>query len=340
MLRNAVGIMLLETVFLTFLTISTDARLDGRTKIFVTMDILKLIVSSVTGSTGEVYSIVPGDAEPHGFTLTPSVVRNASDADLIVLTGHMEWENDLVKRVAEEKGVEPDSICLNLLDLVEKNGTILELEGGSNIHGFWLLPDNAVLIARALRDRLSVLRPENSEEYWSNCMVFEEKVSSLKIFLERLSERHGLSGRKAVIGFYAEQYVVEAMGLKVGAVLVGEGEAISPGSLSRVYGGLRSGEYACVVVSDTALLMSGVQNALREISKDTGCPIAYVSVVSASGVKDYDSIMYYNAGQVYSALLSERGSVSSGFNIYLLATLLALLVIVLETIILVRRSNA
>ncbi len=339
MLRNTVGIMLL-TLLLTFLPMPTYARLDGKTKIVVTLDILRPIVSSVTGSTGEVYSIVPGDAEPHGFTLTPSVVRNASDADLIVITGHMEWEEDLVKRVAEERGVETGSISLNLLELVERNGTILELEGGRNTHGFWLLPDNAVLIARALRDRLSTLRPEHSEEYWFNYRLFEEKVSSLKIFLERLSEKHGSSGRRVVIGFYEEQYVVEAMGLKAGAVLVGEGEAISPGSLSRVYDGLKSGEYACIVVSDTALLMSGIQNALREVSKDTGCNIAYVSVVSASGVKDYDSVMYYNAGQVYGALLSERGTVSSGLNIYLLTTLAALLVIVLETIILVRRSKS
>ncbi|MEM3658890.1 MAG: metal ABC transporter substrate-binding protein [Thermoproteota archaeon] len=339
MLRNAIGIMLLATVFLTFSTMYTGARLDGKTKIVVTIDILRPIVSSITGSRGEVYSIVPGDAEPHGLTLTPEVVRNASDADLIVITGHMEWEKDLVKRVAEERGVETGSITLNLLDLVERNGIVLKLEGGRNIHGFWLLPDNAVLIARALRDRLSSLRPEYSEEYLSNCMFFEEKVSYLKSFLESLSEKHGTSGRKVVIGFYAEQYVVEAMGLKAGAILVGEGEAISPGSLSRVYDGLKSGEYACIVVSDTALLMSGVQNALREVSRDTGCRIAYVSVVSAGGVKDYDSIMYYNAGQVYGALLSEKESVSSGINIYLLTTLAALLVIVLETIILVRRSK-
>lgn len=339
MLRNTVGTIILVTVFLQFSPVSAYAEPYGKTRIVVTMDILRPIVSSVTGSAGEVYSIVPGDAEPHGFTLTPSIVRNASSADLIIITGHMEWEEDLVKRVAEERGVETGSIMLNLLDLVERNGTILELEGGRNVHGFWLLPDNAILIARALRDRFSNLRPERSEEYRFNCMLFEEKVSSLKIFLQRLSEKHGSSGKRVVIGFYGEQYVVEAMGLKAGAVLVGEGEAISPRSLSRVYEGLKSGEYACIVVSDTALLMSGVQNALREISKDTGCKIAYVSVVSATGVKDYDSIMYYNAGQVYGALLSEREAVSSGVNIYLLTTLAALLVLMLETIILVRRSK-
>ncbi|MBO3831956.1 MAG: zinc ABC transporter substrate-binding protein, partial [Candidatus Brockarchaeota archaeon] len=137
MLRNTVGTIILVTVFLQFSPVSAYAEPYGKTRIVVTMDILRPIVSSVTGSAGEVYSIVPGDAEPHGFTLTPSIVRNASSADLIIITGHMEWEEDLVKRVAEERGVETGSIMLNLLDLVERNGTILELEGGRNVHGFW-----------------------------------------------------------------------------------------------------------------------------------------------------------------------------------------------------------
>lgn len=340
MLRRTGGIILLATVFLAFSKVSTGAVEERRVRILVTMDILRPIVSSVTGSAGEVYSIVPGDVEPHGFTLTPSVVKNASNADLIVITGHMEWEADLVSRVAEEKGVRPDSISVNLLDLIRGNGTLLELEGERNIHGFWLMPDNALLVASALKDRLSTIRREYSEEFSSNYLVFQSRVSSLKAFLTRLSEKYTSSGRKVVIGFYAEQYVVEAMGLRVGAVLVGEEGVVKPESLSRVYEGFKSGEYACIVISDTALSMSGVQNALQQIARETGCSIAYVTVVSTNGIENYDSLMYYNAGQVYSALSSGRAPVSSGFNVYLLTTLAALLVIALETIILVRRGKA
>jgi zinc/manganese transport system substrate-binding protein len=339
LLRKTIIIMLLLAFPSPWLK-TCGARQNRMVRVVVTIDVLRPIVSSITGNVGEVYSIVPENAEPHSFTLTPSAVRNASDSDLIVITGHMEWEADLVNRVAEEKGVNPDSISINLLDLIESNGILLELEGERNIHGFWLLPDNALLIASALKDRLSAIRPEYSEEFLSNYIVFRSKVSSLKAFLNRLSEKYASSGRKVVIGFYAEQYVVEAMGLRVGAVLVGEEEVIKPESLSRVYDGFKSGEYACIVISDTALLMSGVQNALQQISRETGCSIAYVSAVSTNGIENYDSIMYYNAGQVYSALSSGRAPVSSGFNIYLLTTLAALLVVTLETIILVRRGKA
>lgn len=307
---------------------------QNKIRVAVTLEVLKPLVSAVAGDAGDVYSVVPEEAEPHSFTLTPSVVRDALNSDLIVITGHMEWEEDLVKRVAEAKGVHPASISLNLLNL--SGIKLLDLDGERNIHGFWLFPDNAIVIARGIRDRLSALRPESSEVFSSNCMGFEERVSKLKAFLKDISERYGSSGTKVVIGFYAEQYVTEAIGLKPDAVLVGEGETVNPGTLSNVYNGLRSGEYACVVISDTALRMSGVQSALQEISKDTGCSIAYVSVISTSGLQYYDALMYYNAGHVYAALLSGRRLPSGSLNVYLLTSLLALALVAIETVLLVR----
>lgn len=333
MLRKMIIVVTIY-VFLMGLSIFTIAQSREKIRVAVTIDILKPIVYSIMGGLGEVYSVVPEEAEPHGFTLTPSVVRDALNSDLIIVTGHMEWEEELVKQVAEERGVPPGSISLNLLNLTGIK--ILEFEGERNIHGFWLLPDNAVIIAEALRNRLSELRPEYSKEFSSNFMLFEEQVSNLKAFLNRLSEKYDSSGKKVVICFYAEQYVAEAMGLKTDAVLVGEEEIVRPESLSRVYNSLRSGEYACMIASDTALWMSGVQNTLQQVSKETGCSIAYVSVVSTNGLEQYDEVMYYNAGQVYSALLSGNRSASSEFDVYFLITLIAMLVIIFETVLLVK----
>ena len=303
-------------------------------KVVVTLSILQTIVSPIVGDVGEVYSIVSGDVEPHSFTLTPSTIQEALNSDLIVITGHMDWEMELIERVSEEKGVQPSLISLNLLNLTGIK--ILEIEGVKNIHGFWLLPDNAIVIARALRDKLSTLKPEFSEKFSQNYLLFERDVLNLKTVLVELSEKYNCLGKMVVVGFYAEQYVAEALGLKVDVSLIGEGETIRPDSLTKIYNGLKSGDYVCIVVSDTALLMSGVQTALREVSEETGCSIAYVFTVSSNGLDRYDNLMYYNAGQVYSALLSNRKSPSNGLNVYLLTTILALLIIAFETILLIR----
>lgn len=334
MLLKKTSIIIVATLLLSLNFSECSIQQEGRIRIVVTLDILQTIVSPVLGDMGEVYPIVSGDAEPHSFTLTPSIIREALNSDLIVITGHMDWEKELVERVSEERGVQPGLISLNLLNL--SGIRILEVEGGRNVHGFWLLPDNVVTIARALKDRLSTLKPEYAEKFSENYMLFEGEVLKLKNTLIKLSEKYGYLGKRVVVGFYAEQYIAEAMGLKVDVVLIGEEETIRPETLTRIYTGFKSGDYACIVVSDTALLMSGVKNALKEVSEEVGCTVAYVFTTSSNGLGRYEYVMCYNAGQVYNALLSNRRSISSELNIYLLTTVIALLVIVVETVLLVR----
>ena len=335
MLKKTIITMVIMTLMgLTTFT-GLSVQKEEKIKVAVSIDILRPIVSEVIGDIGEVYSIVPEGAEPHSFTLTPDAVKRALDADLIVITGHMEWEEKLVRQVADERGVQPESISVNLLKL--SGIKILEIEGERNIHGFWLLPDNAVTIAKALKSKMLALKPEYSGELSYNCAVFEKEVSNLKNFLSNLSEKYNLLGKRVVVGFYAEQYIAEAMGLKVDVALIGEGATIRSDSLSKIYEGFKSGKYACIIVSDTALLMGNIREALKELSEETGCSIAYVLTISTSGLERYDAIMYYNAGQVYNALLSEHKTNPGGINIYLFVSIIALLIIVLETVLLVRR---
>lgn len=307
---------------------------DGMVRVSVSIDILKSIVSPIISGVGEVHSIISGDVEPHSFTLTPEAINIARESDLIIITGHMKWEEDLINQVAEEKGVSADSISINILNL---NGIrILDLNGERNVHGFWLLPDNALIIARGIREKLSTLKPELSKKISDNYERFERKIFNLKFFLRNLSDKYGSHNRSVVIGFYAEHYIAEAIGLKVGSLLIGEEESIRPESLRRIYEGFKSGEYSCIIVSDTALLIGDFQNALKRVSEETGCSIAYVLTISSNGIEEYDAIMYYNAGQVYSALLSRHGASSNGFNIYILVIILLLLTIIFETALLFR----
>ncbi len=322
-------------LLLSLISFSTcSAHQKEKIRIVVTLDILQTIVSPILGDMGEIYPIISGGVEPHSFTLTPSIIREALNSDLIVITGHMNWEKELVERVSEERGVHPSLISLNLLNL--SSIRILEIEGERNVHGFWLLPDNVVAIAKALKDKLSTLKPEYSEILSENYVLFEREILKLKDTLIKLSEKYGCLGRRVVVGFYAEQYIAEAMGLKVDTVLIGEEGTIRPEILIRIYGGFKSGDYACIIVSDTALLMNNVQNTLKEMSEETGCSIAYVFTISSSGLDRYDYVMFYNAGQVYSAVLSSHRSVSSGLNVYLLTTVLLLFAVIIETVLLVK----
>jgi ABC-type Zn uptake system ZnuABC Zn-binding protein ZnuA len=308
---------------------------SGGVRVTVTVDILKTIVSPIIDGVGEAASIVSGEAEPHSFTLTPSIIKDAANSDLIVVTGHMEWERELIRKVAEERGVDSEAISLNLLEV--SGVRILEIEGERNLHGFWLLPENALAIAGALTDKLRALRPEYSQRILENYESFKGEVNGLKGFLESLKEKHGLRGGKAALTFYAEQYIAEAVGLEADAALIGEEGMVKPNAIVRIREGAKSGEYACIIVSEVALLMGDVKEKIEEISRETGCPAAYVLTVSASGLRRYEDVIYYNAGQIYNAILSRSGGSSNGADIYYLSVIAILLTAVFfETLLLIK----
>lgn len=308
---------------------------DDPVRVVVSIEMLKTIVSPILRGIGETYSIVSGEAEPHSFTLTPEALRCAGEADLIVITGHMEWENRLIERIAESRGVSPDLISLNLLEL--DGIKIISTEEGRNLHGFWLLPDNALIIAREVKERVSKVRPDLSQKLIENYMRFEEEVLNLERFLRALSEKYNAYGRSVIIGFYEEMYIAEMLGLKVGSSLLGEEGTISPEKLRDIYDGLRSGKYECIIVSEVALFMENTKRILEELSRETGSPVAYVLTVSSNGLDDYNAVMYYNAGQVYCAISMRRPPIHSGSSIYPLATMILLAIVALETIILIKR---
>lgn len=332
-----IALILLFTAGLDASVASIEQRIsNGPVRVAVSIEMLKTIISPILSGVGEVYSIISGEVEPHSFTLTPEVIENASKADLIVITGHTEWEEDLIRRIAEAKGVSADQISINLLELSEIR--ILDLNGERNLHGFWLLPENALIIAREVKERISKIRPDLSQKAAENYEEFEERVVSLKNFLNALSSKYNMRGRSVAIGFYAEQYVAEAAGLRVSSVLIGEGETLRPETMRNIYEGLKSGEYTCIIVSDVALLMENVGRALEEISEKTGCSVAYVLTVSSNGLESYDAVMYYNAGQIYGALLAGHRPTSSSPDIYPFIIASLLVVIAFETVLLLRRG--
>ncbi|MBS7640036.1 MAG: zinc ABC transporter substrate-binding protein [Candidatus Bathyarchaeia archaeon] len=317
------------------ISISPIERADETIKVAISIDILRTIISPVINGVGEIYSIVSERVEPHGFVLTPSIVSNVSKSDLIIVTGHMEWEKKLIEEIAEIKGIEAD---LTFIDLSKLSGLrILELNGEKNLHGFWLLPDNALLIAKEVKERISRIRPDISQKIEENYEEFKRRVLTLKNFLNRILDKYDIYGRDVIIGFYAEQYVAEAIGLRVASALIGEGESIRPETLRNIYEGLKSGKYACIIVSDVAVLVENTKEAIKEISRESSCPVAFVLTVSSGGLQEYDMVMYYNAGQICCALLTQPRQLLSSSDMYLPIIIALLTIIALETIFLVRR---
>lgn len=262
----------------------------------VSLGVFVPVVRDIGGVYVNVFSIVPPGVEPHEFTLSPGIIDSVSSADLIIVDGHIEWENELLNVVAQRKGEPANNFSLNLLDY-SSNMTILDMPSGSgmtgkNYHGYWLLPENMEIIAKLVYSKLSKIDPAHSDYYYSNLRMFLDRISLLKAELNNV--RNKLSGKPVVLGFLEEDYIAYSMGLKVVAVLsAGENPNANPNALSLAYNILKN-EGGIIMISDIAKQMP-LYNSAVQLSDQTGVPL--ITVITTTN-EDYVSSMMYNIGKI------------------------------------------
>ena len=295
---------------LALLTVSPAVAQERRPVVAVTISGLLPLVAPIAGEDVTVITILPSGVDAHHYTIQPDVVEKVVNADLIVLTGHIPWELELVDAVARERGVPISSIAL---DLAHDADVRLLKEPGSgepNLHAFWLLPDNAKLIAFKLADRLSELRPEFAERFRTRAERLAREVDGL------MERAHTIAGSKVVIAFFAEQYVVASFGLEPAIVLMKEG-GISPKALEEARRGLLNGTLKGIVYSEVAEGFPQLLGQIRALAEETNAPTYGIRVFGIEGVEDYAALMAYNLGSLSSISTHVSSEFQSGFYMYL-----------------------
>lgn len=273
-------------------------------RIAVSLGVFVPVVRDIGGTFVSVFSIVPPGVEPHEFALTPGVIQNVSSANLIIIDGHIEWENQLLNAVAQAKGQNIDTFSLNLMNYIS-NMTILDMPSGSgmtgkNLHGYWLLPSNMKIIAKLIYDKLIKIDPAHSDYYDSNLKIFLDRLSLLENKLTEI--KNEFNGKPVVLGFLEEDYIAYALGLKVVAVLsAGESPSANPNALSLAEQVL-SKEQGIIMISDVAAQMP-LYNTAVQLSRQTGAPL--IKVITTIN-EDYVSAMMYNIGEIDGAINSVK----------------------------------
>ena len=193
-------------------TLATGVVNAMQLNVAVSIDALTCIVKAIGGDKVKVYSLLPEGVEPHAFQATSDIVQKALNADLLVLTGHFPFERQILEVVAQKPHV-------SLEDYEEHGLKLLTLTWGgtnkTNLHGYWLSPENAIAIAKAVADKLSVLDPKNSQYYYDRLNLFEERVLSAFDDAKEAIASCGLKGAKVLATFPSEQYILEPLEIKV-----------------------------------------------------------------------------------------------------------------------------
>ncbi len=282
--------------------------------IVVTIPDFRPIAKAIAGDDFEVVSLIPPGSDPHAFTLSVEDVEKLRGADLIVLANSKFF--DFEAKIAKEFS--------NVVDFDDYNPKLLDFPGyPSNLHGYWMLPENAVKIAKAIKDRLAEKYPNNRDYFEKNYEIFVDRVEeALKESRQIASEEEGKEYVAMVPGVC---YTASSLGIKIGAVVISEGAGIASGKeLQEIKRGLESGKYSGIILPEFMKGSRGEEIA-KELVEGSNAKIAWVKF--SVGDTAYDVLVISNAARIaYAAGECEGGSRVLVYLLSAVAVLEALLI--------------
>ncbi|MGV9170047.1 MAG: metal ABC transporter substrate-binding protein [Promethearchaeia archaeon] len=339
-----VVMLMLSLLVVSFIPPAVRAQEEPNLEIAVAIAPLGGIIKRVGGGYLDISVILPEGVEPHASQLPTEAVERANQADLLALTGHFAFEDDLVSQtdvpyitLHDENAFERYSDYGAELSPIPR----IEEEGEENPHAWWLLPRNAASIANTTVAALNRIEGGHSQ-YWNlQLNTFLSDLQAFVNFVDTQKEEYSLASIRAIGVFPAEAYVAEAFGIEIVTILQEEGTFVSGTELVQVQDALENGSVDVIIGSDVARLQNAGEFA-QQLTEDYGTPLIWVRGVFVEGLSDYLSIMTYNLGAVTSGLENTDSPFGPNtLNLILLAGVAVLGIISLtEGILLYQKSKA
>ncbi|WP_237222123.1 metal ABC transporter substrate-binding protein [Rothia nasimurium] len=152
---------------------SAQSATQEKPRVLATFTVLADMASAIGGEHVEVESLTKAGAEIHGYEPTPSDVRKAADADLILANGlNLEaWLEQFLQdadapAVTVTEGITP-------LSIAEGEG-----EGYPNPHA-WMSPVAAKTYADNIAAALADLDPAHADSYRANAEAYKQELSQV-----------------------------------------------------------------------------------------------------------------------------------------------------------------
>lgn len=262
MLRLRSVVVLLITLYGILLP-STQAQ--DSLQIATTIRPLQFIAVAIAGEQTRVSAIIDAQSSPHHFNLTPSDRLEIADADLVLWIGP-ELEQALTRFLGRE---EMSGRVIRVSGLPGLSSWTLD-NGEFDAH-LWLDPQNAVVIAAAIRDRLIAMDADNAAGYRAN---FDRFNAALEQTMAETRARLAQSrGRPYLVYHNAFQYFEKRFALEHALALLDNPE-VQPGmrDLLELRSAVADSAATCLLAEPEAN-----DNLIATVSRD-GPPLRRVSV--------------------------------------------------------------
>ena len=195
---------------------------DGRVSVVATYSILGDLVENVGGENVELTTLVGPNGDAHTFEPAPSDNAELAEAEVIFQNGlgFEPWLGDLyessgseAERVAVSEGIEPLPVARGEHGREGEGAHEEEEHGGPDPHA-WHDVENTIVMARAIRDALSEVDPENARAYERNAREYVGKLEALDADVRESvasipQENRVLFTSHDTFGYFAERYGFE-----------------------------------------------------------------------------------------------------------------------------------
>jgi zinc/manganese transport system substrate-binding protein len=206
-------------LFVALLMLSGPAQ--AKLHVVTTIETFADLARRVGGDRIEVQPLSHGYMDPHFVEPKPSLVLALNRADLLVHVGlelEIGWLPPLVLGARNERiqlgavGNLDASSKIPVLDVptVRVDRSMGDIHPSGNPH-YWVPPDNAVVVAREIAERLEALDPDGRDSYRRNLQAFESAIAARRVEWEK--QAAPLRGLKVVTYHKSWSYLSRWLGL-------------------------------------------------------------------------------------------------------------------------------
>src|SRR3954471_5046943 len=182
-------------LLLALLTMFVPRAALAKVRVVTTIETFADLARKAGGDRVEVKALSHGYMDPHFVEPKPSLVLDLNHADLLVHVGlelEIGWLPPLILGSRNERiqlgqpGNLAASVKIPVLDVpaYKVDRSMGDIHPQGNPH-YWIPPDNAIIIAREIAERLSAIDGGGAASYRANLKRFEDEVAKRRVEWEK-----------------------------------------------------------------------------------------------------------------------------------------------------------
>jgi zinc/manganese transport system substrate-binding protein len=238
----------MRALFVALLFVVGVGRADAKLHVVTSIETFADLARRVGGDRVEVKALSHGYMDPHFVEPKPSLVIDLNRADLLVHVGlelEIGWLPPLVLGSRNERlalgqpGNLDASTQIPVLDVptTRVDRSMGDIHPQGNPH-YWITPDNALIVAREIAERLESIDGGGADVYRANLKRFTDEIAHRRVEWEKRAAP--IRGTKVVTYHKSWSYVSKWLGLtEVGYVEPKPGIPAPPSHIASLIGLMR-----------------------------------------------------------------------------------------------------